>query len=466
MPTTEASLDAGEVVAHLRATYRSGRTRSLAWREEQLSALAAMLTDGSDELVAALAHDLGRPELEGWSADVRLTVREVDDIRRRFRTWAADQRFRTPAFFRPGRTWTRFEPLGVVLVMAPWNYPVQLLVLPLAAAVAAGNAVLAKPSEVAPATSATLARLAAEHLDTDAIRFVEGGIEESRALLAQRFDHIMFTGNGTVGRVVAEAAAQHLTPVTLELGGKSPVIVDRDANLGVAASRVAAARWWNAGQTCIAADHVYVHEDVEEEFVDRLRRQVRKRYGSDPRSSPDYGRIVDERHTQRVAALIAGGGYDEVACGGEVDVADRYVAPTVLRGVKPDAPVMQEEIFGPVLPVIAYADLADPIARINEGDNPLALYVFTRSEETVERVLAETSSGGVSINDTLNHVANTALPFGGVGASGYGAYHGRWGFETFSHRKAVYRRPYRFPDVALLRPPYKRWKLRLLRKVY
>jgi aldehyde dehydrogenase (NAD+) len=193
---------------------------------------------------------------------------------------------------------------------------------------------------------------------------------------------------------------------------------------------------------------------------------VRKRCGSDPRSSPDFGRIVNERHAQRIAALIEGGGYDEVACGGDVDVAARYVAPTVLRGVKPDAPVMQEEIFGPVLPVLVYADIAEPIARINAGDKPLALYLFARSEETIERVLSETSSGGVSVNDTLNHVANTVLPFGGVGASGHGAYHGRWGFETFSHRKAVYRRPYRFPDVAVLRPPYKGWKLRLLRKVY
>lgn len=466
MTTFATPRDAAGVVQQLRAAYGSGRTRSFEWREQQLDAIVRMLNEGSDELVAAIAQDLGRPELEGWSADVRLTVREVESIRKNFRTWAADQRFRTPAFFQPGRSWTRFEPLGVVLVMAPWNYPVQLLVLPLASAIAAGNAVLAKPSEVAPVTSAALSRLAAEYLDTDAVRFVEGGVETSQALLAERFDHIMFTGNGTVGRIVAEAAAKHLTPVTLELGGKSPVIVDKDANLEVAASRVAGARWWNNGQTCIAADHVYVHEDVEQEFVDRLLRQLRKRYGRDPRSSPDYGRIVNGQHARRIAALLEGGGYDDVACGGDVDVEARYVAPTVLRGVKPDAPVMQEEIFGPVLPVLTFADIAEPIARINEGDKPLALYLFARSECTIERVLAETSSGGVSVNETLTHVANTVLPFGGVGESGHGAYHGRWGFETFSHRKSVYRRPYRFPDVALLRPPYKSWKLRVLEKVF
>ena len=460
------TLDATGLVEHLRATYDSGRTRPFEWREAQLDAIVRMLTEGSDELVAALAEDLGRPELEGWSADVRLTAREVDLIRKNLRAWAVDQKFSTPAFFRPGKSWTRFEPLGVVLVIAPWNYPVQLLVLPLASAIAAGNTAIAKPSELAPATSAVVTRLAGEYLDTDAIRFVEGGVEETQALLAERFDHIMFTGNGTVGRIVAEAAAKHLTPVTLELGGKSPVIVDRDANLEVAASRVAGAGWLNAGQTCIAADHVHVHQDVEDEFTDLLVRQLRRRYGSDPQESSDYGRIVNERHARRIAGLIEAGGYDEIAYGGEVDVAERYIAPTVLRGVKPDAAVMQEEIFGPVLPILAFSDISEPIARINAGDKPLALYLFTRSDETVERVLSETSSGGVSVNDTLNHVANTVLPFGGVGASGYGSYHGHWGFERFSHRKAVYRRPYRFPDVALLRPPYKPWKLRVLKKVF
>jgi aldehyde dehydrogenase (NAD+) len=460
------ALDASGILQELRTTCDAGRTRPFEWRERQLDAIARMLDEGSDELVAAMAEDLGRPELEGWSADVRFTAREVEDLRKHLRDWAADQKLRTPAFFRPGRSWVRWEPKGVVLVIAPWNYPVQLLVMPLAAAVAAGNAVLAKPSELAPATSTALARLAGEYLDRDAIRFVEGGVEESQALLAERFDHIMYTGNGAVGRVVAEAAAKHLTPVTLELGGRSPVIVDRDANLDVAAGRVAGARWLNAGQTCVGANHVFVHQDVEEELVGLLMDQLRRRYGRDPRQSPDYGRIVNERHTRRLASLIEAGGYDEIACGGEVDVADRYVAPTVLRGVKPDAAVMQEEIFGPLLPVLTFADIAEPIAAVNAGDKPLALYLFTRSDETVERVLAETSSGGVSVNDTLIHVANTALPFGGVGESGYGSYHGRWGFETFSHRKAVYRRPYRFPDHALLRPPYKRWKLRVLRKVF
>jgi aldehyde dehydrogenase (NAD+) len=464
--TQTGSLDAARLVGELRATYDAGHTRSYAWRDSQLDALVRMLTEREDELVAALAADLGRPELEAWVADVRIIVREIEEIRKHYRGWAGERRYKTPLFFRPGRSDVRFDPLGVVLVIAPWNYPVQLLISPLAAVIAAGNAAVAKPSELAPATSAVLTRLAGEYLDQDAIRFVEGGIEESTALLEQRWDHIMYTGNGMVGRIVAAAAARHLTPVTLELGGQSPAIVDNDVNLTLAVDRIAGGKWINAGQTCIAPNHVFVHEDVEEEFLERLRKTLKDRYGKDPKASKDFGRIVNERHAARIAGLIAAGGYDEVAAGGDSDVTGRYVAPTVLRGVKPDAAVMQEEIFGPVLPVIPFADLDEPIAAINAGEKPLALYVFSRSEETVERVLDETSSGGVSVNDVFLHMMSGEMPFGGVGESGYGAYHGRTGFERFSHAKAVYRRPSWFKDPALLKPPYKAWKLKVLRKIY
>lgn len=463
---TSSSLDAGALVARLRSTYATGRTRDLAWRDQQLEAMARMLTEGEDRIVAALAADLGRPYVEAWAGDVRIIVREIEDIRKKYRGWAGEQRYQTPAFFKPGRSSVRFDPLGTVLIMAPWNYPVQLLISPLAAAVAAGNTVVAKPSELSPATSETIVSLADEYLDTEAIVFVEGGVPEATALLDQRWDHIFYTGNGAVGRVVAAAAAKHLTPVTLELGGQSPTIVDKDANLKLATERIASGRWLNAGQTCIAPNHVFVHEDVEKELVDRLVASLRKRYGKDPKASKDFGRIVNERHAQRIAGLIAGGGYDEVAYGGDSSVTERYVAPTILRGVKPDAPVMQEEIFGPVLPMMTFRDISEPIAAINAGDKPLALYLFTRSDETTERVLAETSSGGVSVNETLMHVMNGELPFGGVGESGTGAYHGRAGFETFSHRKSVYRRPSWFVDPPLLKPPYKGWKARLLRKIY
>jgi aldehyde dehydrogenase (NAD+) len=463
---TTTELDAAGLVRRLRETFDAGTTKSFEWRDEQLKAMARMLTEGEDELCAALAQDLGRPRFEAWAGDIRIIVREIEDIRKHYRGWAGEQRYKTPAFFRPGKSSVRFDPLGVVLVMAPWNYPVQLLISPLAAVIAAGNTAVAKPSELAPATSTAITRLAREYLDNDAIQFVEGGIPEATALLEQRWDHIMYTGNGAVGRIVAEAAAKHLTPVTLELGGQSPTIVDKDANIGLAVQRIASGKWLNAGQTCIAPNHVFVHEDVEEKLVKGIADSLRKRYGKDPKASKDFGRIVNERHAERIAGLIGAGGYDEVAFGGESDVPARYVAPTVLRGVKPDAAVMQEEIFGPVLPIIAFSDLSEPIAAINAGDKPLALYVFSKSSSTVERVLSETSSGGVSVNDCLMHVMNGELPFGGVGESGYGAYHGRAGFETFSHRKSVYRRPSFFKDPNLLRPPYSAWKNKIMRAIY
>jgi aldehyde dehydrogenase (NAD+) len=460
------ALDAATLLRDLRATFATGRTRDFAWRDAQLDALVRMLSENQDEIVAALAIDLGRPTLEAWVADVQMIVREIKEIRKHYRGWAAARKYKTPAFFRPAKSAVHYDPLGVVLVMAPWNYPVQLLISPLAAVIAAGNAAVGKPSELSPATSAVITRLAGEYLDTDAIRFVEGGIDESTVLLEQRWDHIMYTGNGMVGRIVATAAAKHLTPVTLELGGQSPTIIDRDVNMALAVDRIAGGKWINAGQTCIAPNHVFVHEDVEQEFLDKITASLTKRFGRDPQKSKDFGRIVNERHAARIAGLITAGGFDTVVTGGDADVQSRYIAPTVLRGVRPDAAVMQEEIFGPILPVISYRELDEPIAAINAGEKPLALYVFSNSQTTVERVVAETTSGGVSVNDVFMHMMSGEMPFGGVGESGYGAYHGRTGFETFSHAKAVFRRPGWFRDPGLLKPPYSRWKLRLLKRIY
>lgn len=455
---------ASQVVDRLRATFRSGRTRDLDWRRKQLAALSRMLRHNEDALLRALANDLGKPRFEAWAGDLAAAANEADHLRRHLGRWAKESSARLPLPFQPGRASVRPEPRGVVLVIAPWNYPVYLLATPLAAALAAGNAVVCKPSELAPATSALLTRLARDYLDSDAIAFVEGGAEETTALLEQRFDHILYTGSGAVGRIVAEAAARHLTPTTLELGGKSPAIVDRDANLKQAASRVAFAKWSNAGQTCIAVDHVWVHADVHDAFVDRLVREVRERYGPDPRTSSDFGRIVNRRHTARVAALLEGGGYEQVRLGGTVDLDERYVAPTILTGVGPDAAIMSEEIFGPVLPVLRFEDLSEPIEHVNAGDHPLALYVFGRSD--AERVLNETTSGGACVNDTMLQIFPPGLPFGGVGASGYGAYHGRWGFETFSHQRAVFRRPSFFVEPALTKAPYTALKERIARLLY
>jgi aldehyde dehydrogenase (NAD+) len=455
---------AEQLVTRLRATFESGRTRDLDWRRDQLHALSRMLTDNEDAILDALAKDLGKPRFEGWAGDIAASVNEADHLRKRLGGWAKDSSARLPLAVRPGRATIQHQPRGVVLVIAPWNYPVYLLATPLAAALAAGNAVVCKPSELAPATSSLMTQLASEYLDHNAIAFVEGGVDETTELLEQRFDHILYTGNGAIGRIVAAAAARHLTPTTLELGGKSPAIVDRDANLKQAASRVAFAKWSNAGQTCIAVDHVWVHHDVHDEFVAMLATEVRERYGDDPRQSPDFGRIVDERHTARIAALVSAGGYDEIAVGGTADVDARYVAPTVLTGVKPDTAVMGEEIFGPVLPVLGFDDISEPIAHVNAGDHPLALYVFSRAN--ADHVLERTTSGGACVNDAMLHIFPPGLPFGGVGESGYGSYHGKWGFETFSHRRSVYRRPWFFVEPRLAKAPYTALKERIARFVY
>jgi aldehyde dehydrogenase (NAD+) len=455
---------ATQLVERLRTTFASGRTRSIAWRRAQLDALARMLSDNEEEILAALAADLGKPRYEAWAGDIAASVSEAKHLAKHVGDWAKDDRARVPLPFKPGRASIRHEPRGVVLVIAPWNYPVYLLATPLAAALAAGNAVICKPSELVPATSALITRLAGEYLDPDAIAFVEGGVEETTALLQERFDYILYTGNGTVGRIVAEAAAKHLTPTTLELGGKSPAIVDRDANLKQAASRIAFAKWSNAGQTCVAVDHVWAHRDIHDELVERLVVEVRERYGDNPRQSKDFGRMVNERHTARIKSLLDQGGYDEIVLGGEIDVDAHYVAPTVVTGTKPSAALMGEEIFGPVLPVLSFDDVSEPLAHINAADHPLALYVFSR--ENAERVLNETTSGGACVNDTMLQVFPPSLPFGGVGESGHGAYHGKWGFETFSHRRAVYRRPSFFVEPALAKAPYTAFKERLARLVY
>ena len=459
---TPGATDTGVValLPRLRRSFESGRTRPLSWRRDQLRRMKKMLKECEDELLGALTADLGKPPLEAWVSDIAIVVSEIEHALKHLKEWARPEKVWTPVAQRPGKSRIRREPLGVALVIAPWNYPVQLLLSPMVGAIAAGNCVVAKPSEVSMHTSATLARVIPDYLDDECVAVVEGGVAETQALLAERFDHVFYTGNGQVGRIVMEAAAKHLTPVTFELGGKSPVIVTADADLDVAARRVAWGKFLNAGQTCIAPDYTLVAREVEESFVERLGEVVREFYGPDPKTSPDYARIVNDRHFRRIAALLADG---TPAIGGETDAEQRYIAPTVLRDVAPDAPVMGEEIFGPVLPVLPVEDADEAIDFVNERDRPLALYVFSDSKRTQEAVVARTTSGGAGINATVLQVAVPDLPFGGVGASGTGAYHGRAGFETFSHRKAVLAKSTRV-DPAFAYPPYTKRKKRILRR--
>ncbi|MFF7640311.1 aldehyde dehydrogenase family protein [Streptomyces canus] len=428
-----------DVVARLRATFRSGRTKPVEWRTTQLRRLREMLTENGTELAAALHADLGKSSTEAFRTEIDFTVREIDHTLDHLADWLRPESAPVPAHLgADASAWTQYDPLGVVLVIAPWNYPAQLLLAPVVGALAAGNAVVAKPSELAPATSAAVARLLPAYLDTDAVAVVEGGIPETTALLAERFDHIFYTGNGTVGRIVLRAAAEHLTPVTLELGGKSPAFVDRDADLTVVADRLARGKFLNAGQTCVAPDYVLTDPETAAALEPLLKNAVDTLYGGDPADSGEYGRIINERHFDRLTGLLDSG---RTVVGGTSDRTTKYIAPTVLADVDPESPVMREEIFGPILPIVTVPGLDEAIDFITDRDKPLALYVFTDSDTTRRRIADETSSGGLGYGLPLAHLTVSDLPFGGVGESGMGNYHGRYSIETFSHRKAILEKP-------------------------
>ncbi|MFF9020472.1 aldehyde dehydrogenase family protein [Streptomyces eurythermus] len=428
-----------DVVARLRATFATGRTKSVDWRTDQLRRMRALLTERGADLAAALRADLGKSDTEAYRTEIDFTVREIDHTLEHLADWIRPEPAPVPPHLGADATaWTQYDPLGVVLVIAPWNYPAQLLLAPMVGALASGNAVVAKPSELAPATSAALAELIPAYLDPDAVAVVEGGVPETTALLAERFDHIFYTGNGTVGRIVMRAAAEHLTPVTLELGGKSPVFVDRGTDLEAVADRLARGKFLNAGQTCVAPDYVLTDPETAPALEAALVRAVEKLFGADPARSPEYGRIVNERHFDRLSGLLGSG---RVAVGGVGDRATKYLAPTVLADVDPASPVMREEIFGPILPIVTVSGLDEAIGFINDRDKPLALYVFSESDGTRARIAAETSSGGLGYGLPVAHLTVSDLPFGGVGESGMGNYHGRYSIETFSHRKAVLAKP-------------------------
>jgi aldehyde dehydrogenase (NAD+) len=447
---TDAAAMVAAVVARSRATFETGRAKPYAWRESQLKALREMLLDNHDEIAEALHADLGKSAEEFWLTEMGLVVSEIDHTLRHLRRWLSPRRVSVPLRVQPGRAHVVREPLGVVLVIAPWNYPVLLTLGPLVGVLAAGNAAVVKPSEVAPATSAVIARLMALHLDADAVHVVQGGVPETTALLEQRFDHIFYTGNGVVGRIVLEAAAKHLTPVTLELGGKSPTFVDDGVDLESTARRIVWGKFTNAGQTCVAPDYVLGTRQTLDALKPLLLRGIREAYGADPRHSEDFGRIVTERHLRRLIDLVDPA---KVVTGGESDVASRYLAPTVLDEVSLDDPIMGEEIFGPVLPLVEVSGVDEAIEVITSREKPLALYVFTSKPETRRRFVRDTSSGALSFNIPLAHLAVPELPFGGVGMSGMGAYHGEFSIDLFSHAKAVLRQPLRPDSTVVVRPP-------------
>ena len=451
------------IVQHAREGFRAGLLRDNEQRVGQLQQLRAMFVEQQERMIDALVADIGKPRIEAYTSEIAFTLNEIDHTLKHLDAWTKSQKVKVPLSFKPGRARIRPEPLGTVCIIAPWNYPIQLLFAPLVPALAAGNTAVLKPSEVTPTVSALLEELVPQYFDDRIVSVVTGAVDETTALLEEQFDHIFYTGNGKVGRIVMRAAAEHLTPVTLELGGKSPAIVAADANIEVAARRIAWAKFLNAGQTCVAPDYVLVEDSVEDELLSAIAAAVTKFYGDDPRQSSDYARIVNERHHDRLTALLDAGGFEATVTGGTGDRESRYLAPTVLAGVKPDAAVMDDEIFGPILPVLPVGDVDEAIRMVNDRSKPLALYAFSASNAVLDHVVANTSAGGVTLNHAIMHLAVPDLPFGGVGESGMGAYHGKAGFDVFTHHKPVLEKPVR-PDPALMYPPYTNTKKKLIKK--
>ncbi len=445
----------------LQTTFQSGRTKDLRWRSEQLSAIERMMAEREGEFIDALRQDLGKHALESWMTEISYVAGDAAHCRKNLRRWTRKKKVRTPAPALPGKSWVQPEPLGVVLVIGAWNYPLQLTMSIAAAAIAAGNCVIIKPSEIAPATSAAIAKWVTEFLDEGSVRVVEGGITETTELLEQPFDHILYTGGGNVGRIVMSAAAKNLTPVTLELGGKCPCVVLPDADLEVTARRIAWGKFTNAGQTCIAPDYVLTDVDTEADLLPLIERSIREMFGDDPEQSDSYGRIINDRHFERIRNVMNHG---HVALGGRENATTRYIEPTVLTDVPLESAAMQEEIFGPVLPIVRADNLDAAIRFIREREKPLAAYLFTKDNAAESRFLENVSCGNVCINDTMMFMAVPELPFGGVGTSGMGAYSGKHGFDTFSHMKAVMKRGW-WPDLAVRYAPYTEKKFAFSRKI-
>ncbi len=444
-----------------RTFFRSGKTRHLAFRIEALQKLKQAISAHEQHICAALTEDLGKPELEAVISETAIVIREIEFICRRLQRWAAPQRISSSLLNFPSKGTVTYEPLGVVLIIGPWNYPAQLLFSPLVGALAAGNCALLKPSELAVHTSAVVSRIIAETFDPDHVCVVEGGPEISRDLLDQRFDLVFFTGSTRVGKLVMQAAARHLTPVILELGGKSPAIVDADADLAIAARRIVWGKFFNAGQTCVAPDYLLVHADIKQALLAQIIAQLGVFYGPDPKLSPDYGRIINESHLKRLLSFLKEG---KIVTGGEVDYAERYLAPTILDDVSWQMPIMQEEIFGPILPVLSFTDQEDVVELVGRHATPLALYYFSQNKAEQHRIMTSSAFGGGCINDTIVHLTEHHLPFGGVGTSGQGSYHGKASFEAFSHRKSILHRGI-WLDLPLRYPPYA-GKLKWLKKLF
>ncbi|XP_055577817.1 aldehyde dehydrogenase family 3 member B1-like isoform X3 [Falco cherrug] len=449
------------LVSHLRAAWLSGKTRPLEYRMAQLEALGRFLDEKKQDILDATALDMGKPSFEAYFTEILLCKNNLNDTLNNLSHWMKDEYVDKNLVTQLDSAFIHKDPYGVVLIIGPWNYPINLLLVPLIGAIAAGNCVVMKPSEISRNVERLVAETLPRYLDKDCFAVVTAGTEETTRLLENKFDYIFFTGSPSMGRIVMTAAAKHLTPVTLELGVKNPCYVSDTCNVQNVARRVAWGRFFNAGQTCVAPDYVLCSLEMQEKLLVALREAITEFYGPNPQESPDFARIVGDKHFQRVQALLRSG---RVAIGGQTDAQTRYIAPTVLVDVQQDDPVTQEEIFGPILPILTVTSLDDAIAFINAREWPLAIYVFSSCKKVVNQVLEKTSSGGFCANDTIMHMTLTSLPFGGIGQSGLGHYHGHYSFDTFSHPRAALLRGAGRKALNTPRyPPYAPRRLPLLR---
>ena len=452
-------MDIQALIAAQRAYFNTGATLPLSTRRAALQCLRAAITAHEGDITAALRSDLNKSPTESYMCEIGMTLSELRFVERHLDSWARDRRHLTPLAQFPAKSLTVSQPYGVVLIMSPWNYPFLLTMEPLIGAIAAGNCCVVKPSAYSPATSAVLRDILAECFPPEFVAVVEGGRAENQALLDQKFDYIFFTGGVEVGKEVMTRAARHLTPVTLELGGKSPCIVDSTARLDLAAKRLVFGKLLNCGQTCVAPDYLLIDRRVKTPFLAYVQRWITVMYGENPLDNDGYVRMVNRKHFDRVMGLIDPA---KVVFGGRGDPETLKIQPTVLDNVSPEDPVMQEEIFGPVLPVLTFDQIGEALDFVNARPRPLALYLFSQEKSTQERFLRRTSFGGGCINDTVIHLATSRMGFGGVGASGMGSYHGRDSFETFSHRKSVVKKS-TLLDLPVRYAPYSPDKDRLLR---
>ena len=453
-------VDMKEILVKQREFFQSGLTRSMTFRKKQLHHLKQSIVKNESRIFEALAKDLGKSPYESYLTECGILLEEIKFCLKNVENWSKPKKVPTPLVHFPASSRIYPEPFGVSLIIAPWNYPFQLAISPLIGAIAAGNCAVLKPSEYSIHTSRLLAEIIHEEFDPDYITVVEGATEVSQALLNEKFDCIFFTGSVPVGKIVMGAAAKHLTPVILELGGKSPCLIDNQVDIRLAAKRIASGKFINAGQTCVAPDYLFVHRDIKEEFIDEFKKQLTRFFGENPRNHPDYPRIISKRHFERLVGFLDHG---RIIVGGDSDLETRYISPTLIDQVSWDDLIMQEEIFGPILPLLEFDTISEVIQAVNARPKPLALYLFSKNKQVQKQVVEQISYGGGCINDTLIHLATPYLPFGGVGESGMGNYHGKAGFDAFSHDKSVLTSSFAI-DNPFRYPPYKN-KLKLVKKL-